>query len=430
MQQSAAKRKVLGTGQLSLVEHALCPLDPKRSLVENFVFNTSYPYSTPDAKRQTSRVQVFCPLGLSAADEFYLWGLLALTLIQPDQTPELYATPHWCLRQLGVINHGSKRGGRQYRQFADAIKRLSAVMYLSDAFYDPMRAEHRRVSFHFFSYSLPLDDKSSRAWRISWDPVFFELVKAPAGHFRFDLAVYRELDAASRRLFLFGSKVLSRRTQLRALPLEQVAVDLLGFSPTLSLREMKAKVSKCLTNLTEILVLKDAEVFRTSPGTFFVKFSRGDYFESRSRRTATACPEETPIFESLQAIGLDEAACARMIHRYPARLLAEWADITQAALERHGPQFFRKSPMAFFVDSVTRAAQGKQTAPDWWQELKRAEQREHELSGDGLALFSRLRLELFGETPDATLEPLPPRPSLTPLSAILSGKELTDKREH
>jgi hypothetical protein len=86
--------------------------------------------------------------------------------------------------------------------------------------------------------------------------------------------------------------------------------------------------------------------------------------------------------------------------------------------------------MAFFVDSVTRAAQGKQTAPDWWQELKRAEQREHELSGDGLALFSRLRLELFGETPDATLEPLPPRPSLTPLSAILSGKELTDKREH
>lgn len=419
MQPSTAKRRVLGTGQLSLVEHALCPLDPKRSLVENFVFNTSYSYSAPNAERRTSRVQIFCPLGLSAADEYYLWGLLALTLIQPDQTPELFATPHWFLRQLGVINTGTKRGGRQYQQFADAIRRLSAVMYLSDAFYDPVRAEHRRVSFRFFSYSLPLHDDSNRAWRIAWDPIFFELVKAPAGQFRFDLAVYRELDVASRRLFLFVSKVLSRRTQLRALPLERVAVDLLGFSPTLSVRDMKGKVSKCLEHLTEMLVLKDAEVFRTKPGVYFVRMTRGNYFQLRTRQELAISLDETPIFESLRAIGLDEVASVKMIKRYSGRLLAEWVDITQAALERHGPSFFRKSPMAFFVDSVSKAAQGQRTAPDWWQELKRSEQRQHELSRDGQSVFSRIQTELFGDAPESAQEQPTTRSGLTPLSSVL-----------
>jgi len=105
------------------------------------------------------------------SDELYLWGLLALTLLQPKPEPELFATPHWCLRQLGVINQTNKRGGRQYKQFAEAIRRLSAVTYMNDGFYDPIREEHRRVSFRFFSYSLPVDIQSSRAWRIAWDPM-------------------------------------------------------------------------------------------------------------------------------------------------------------------------------------------------------------------------------------------------------------------
>ncbi|MBX3438186.1 MAG: hypothetical protein KF861_11895 [Planctomycetaceae bacterium] len=424
MRRTAAKRNVQGVGQLSLVEHALCPLDSRRSLVENLVFDTSYAYSTGDAVRKTSQVRVFCPLGLSAADELYLWGLLALTLLQPEPEPELYATPHWCLRQLGVINQGSKRGGRQYRQFHDAIQRLSTVTYMSNAFYDQIRGEHRRVSFRFFSYSLPVDDDSDRAWRIAWDPIFFELAKGPAGHFRFDLAVYRELDAASRRLFLFASKVLSRRANLKALRLEHLAVDLMGFSPTLAVREMKAKVGKCLRKLVELHVLADAEVFRTSPGNYFVKFARGPYFDARPRRAAEISPHETPIFETLTAIGLDEAAAARLIRRYPQRLLAEWADITQAAKERYGAQFFRKSPMAYFVDSVSKAATGARTAPDWWQELKRSERRQHELSSEGVAVISRIREELFGPSPiHAASEAAAPRPRLTRAADVLAARD-------
>ncbi|MGD0896628.1 MAG: hypothetical protein ABR915_02250 [Thermoguttaceae bacterium] len=40
-----------------------------------------------------------------------------------------------------------------------------------DHFYDPIRGEHRDVGFGFFSYSLPLDPRSSRAWRFAWAPV-------------------------------------------------------------------------------------------------------------------------------------------------------------------------------------------------------------------------------------------------------------------
>jgi len=391
-------RKTTGIGQLSLVEHALCPLDARKSLVENLVFDSKYSYSSSGGTRATAQARIFCPLGLSAADELYLWGLLALTLLQPEPEPELFASPHWCLRQLGVINQTSKRGGRQYRQFADAIRRLSAVTYMSDAFYDPARCEHRQVSFRFFSYSLPVDLESSRAWRIAWDAIFFDMVKASAGHFRFDLAVYRELDAASRRLFLFVSKVLSRRTDLKAVRLEHLAIDLIGFSSTLNIRDMKAKVSRCLAKLTELHVLADAEVFKTSPGNYFVRMSRGPYFAEKSRRPYVIRPEDSPLFDTLLSLGFDDAAAARLIGRYPSHLLSEWTDITQAALERFGSGFFHKSPMAFLVDSVAKAAQGIRTAPDWWHNLKRSERQKHELSSEGMAMFRRLQSELFGAT--------------------------------
>ena len=40
-----------------------------------------------------AKVQVACPAGLSAGDELYLWGLLALTPSQRDADYEFHATP-------------------------------------------------------------------------------------------------------------------------------------------------------------------------------------------------------------------------------------------------------------------------------------------------------------------------------------------------
>jgi hypothetical protein len=141
-----------GIGQLTLVEHSLCPLDARASLQPGLRHRSSFQYSDAQRRRKTAIVEVSCPQGLSAMMNSTCGDCWLLTLNQPQPIPEFHATPHYCLRQLGLVDTNARRGGRQYQQFAAAIERLSWVKYGCDAFYDPVRAEHCRVRFSFFSY--------------------------------------------------------------------------------------------------------------------------------------------------------------------------------------------------------------------------------------------------------------------------------------
>ena len=85
-------------------------------------------------------------------------------------------------------------------------------------------------------------------------------------------------------------------------------------------------------------------------------------------------------------------------------MLSEWCDITQAAIEQRKIRF-RKSPMAFLVDSVTKASQGTRTPPDWWCDMKRAESRSHQLSTEGKQVFERVRAEVFGSSTEPVSTP-------------------------
>jgi hypothetical protein len=96
-----------------LVEHSLCPLDSGSSLVENLVHESVFLYTDRHKHTRRASARVSCPLGLSASDEFYLWGLLAITFAEPEPDGQLYATPHFILRRLGVIDQNERRGGRQ-----------------------------------------------------------------------------------------------------------------------------------------------------------------------------------------------------------------------------------------------------------------------------------------------------------------------------
>src|SRR4029077_11972555 len=73
-----------GRAQLSLVEHALCPLDAAASLRDHRVHEATSGYTDRTGHLKLAQVRVTCPSGLSAADEFVLWGLLALTFAQPE----------------------------------------------------------------------------------------------------------------------------------------------------------------------------------------------------------------------------------------------------------------------------------------------------------------------------------------------------------
>ena len=373
----------VGLGQLTLVEHALCPLDTGRSLRDNLVFETGYYYSDRNRHRQKATVRVTCPGGLSPADEFYLWGLLALTFAElaaagdgPADT-EFHATPHFCLRRLGLIDPHANRGGRQYHQFAAALDRLAQVSYASDAFYDPVRAEHRRVRFGFLSYSLPLDPESSRAWRIAWDPIFFDLVRPLGGRFRFDLDTYRRLDPAARRLFLLVSKIFDRRDTTPRFTVDHLALDVLGFSPTLAPRHRRQKLQRVIATLVAGGVLADTPAFeprtgdRAADGSGSVVLTRGPRFLRAvpPPRAAT----DSPLADGLATLGFDAAAARRLLKKYPRPLVREWIDITAAARERFGRSFFTRSPQAFLVDNLRHAATAGRTPPDWWHELRRRE---------------------------------------------------------
>lgn len=366
-----------GMAQLSLVEHSLCPLDPGASLIENLIHDSAYFFMDGDRHLRQARARIISPSGLSASDEFYLWGLLALTFAQPQADANLYATPHYCLRQLGAIDQHARRGGRQYDHFAKAIERLSQVTYVNDSFYDPVRAEHRKVSFGFLSYSLPLDPDSNRAWRIAWDPIFFDLVRPAGGSFRFDLATYRELDLASRRLFLLLSKTLSRRPSSPRFDVRHLAVNVLGFSSSIDMRNLKAKVWRCAERLAELGVVASSDktnIFRKDKcGEYSVIFDRGVYFAERRRPAAAPIVSESSLHELLRNIGFDDVGVVRLIRRFPMAALREWSDITQAAQERFGPGFFKKSPQAYLVDNLKNAVAGNRTPPDWWHDVRRAE---------------------------------------------------------
>ncbi|MCA9168167.1 MAG: hypothetical protein KDB23_10885, partial [Planctomycetales bacterium] len=97
-------------------------------------------------------------------------------------------------------------------------------------------------------------------------------------------------------------------------------------------------------------------------------------------------------------LGFDLGAAIGLSRRYPTRLLEEWVDITQAARERFGHEFFKKSPMAFFVDSVSKAHKGRRTPPDWWHEVRKQELSQAELPAKSKNVFEQIRNELFRDT--------------------------------
>jgi len=368
-----------GVGQLTLAEHSLCPLDARASLQPGLLHRTSFQYSDSKRRRKTAHVEVSCPLGLSAHDEFYLWGLLALTLSQPQPEPEFHATPHYCLRQLGLIDANVRRGGRQYQQFAAAIERLSWVKYGCDAFYDPIRAEHCRVRFSFLSYRLPLDPDSSRVWRFHWDPLFFEFVKSVGGSLWFDLDRYRSLSPAGRRLFLFVSKVFARSEQTPRMDLRQLAVDVLGLSSRLPVKHLLAKTRRsCAELVTEGLIMEQHTgiIRKQSAGQYDVVLRAvpGTLRPTRS----LSMKSDSPLVEPLQTIGLDAAAIARVLRQFPHDRVREWIDITLAAKERFGLKFFKRSPMAYLIDNLKKSASDGRTPPDWWHDIRKAEEQKRD----------------------------------------------------
>lgn len=357
-----------------MVEHALCPLDARFSLQRGFTHQTSYRFTDAHGQRKMAQVQVDCSRGLSAGDEFYLWGLLALTFAQHESSPDFYATPHYCLRELGVIESGSK-GGKSYRLFRESLSRLAGVRYENDCFFDPIRKEHRQVSFGLLGYSLPLDPLSSRAWRIVWDTQFFEICQAAGGRLRFDLALYRRLDPASRRLLLLLLKVFYRHKKSPRFGLRELMIDTLGFSDQLSNSKLKTKLQRAGCVLRREGVIVGGVQFGRRGQSHYVEFCRGPLLEQVSGFADSSSLVESPLIEPLTKIGLELPDAKRVLKAYRRDLVRIWCDVTIVAMEKREKGFFRRSPAAYLINSLQAASRGERTPPDWFLAVQKQEER-------------------------------------------------------
>jgi hypothetical protein len=151
----------------------------------------------------------------------------------------------------------------------------------------------------------------------------------------------------------------------------------LGFAPTLSTRDLKVKVQRCIRRLADqhvVILSREHSVIGSSSGKI-VQLARGAYFDQRSTVNATMPATQSPLADLMRQIGMGDRAITRCVRQYSAGLLQQWLDITLAARERHGESFFKKSAAAYFVDNVQHAAQNRRTPPDWWHDLVREERR-------------------------------------------------------
>lgn len=336
------------------------------------------------------------PMGFSPVDEFHLWGMLALTLQQPKPEMHFSATPHFILRELGCINAASRRGGKNYRLFRESIDRIAVSSYMNDSFYDPKRKIHDRYVFGFLKYRAPQDLKSGRLWHFSWDPIFFELCSAVGGRLRFDLQIYRNLDPAGRRLFLLLHKIFHRRRTSPVFSVQELMTHVLGYSDTLKTGERNQKLRQIAGRLDAANVIEfhpnDIEIKR---GSYQVQFHRGPHFDDLREGRKSAVTGKSALVDALGTLGFEKADAGRICSRYKPSLLREWIDITVAFEERNGPTAFKRSRQAFLVDSLKHAAAGNRIAPDWWQEIRRREERRLEKKHEHTTL-RKLRSQLAG----------------------------------
>jgi len=388
----------IGAAQLTVLETALCPLNArptnKPSIHGTHFFYTDLHVDLNRPVRKRADVRVKADRGLQPSDEYYLCGLLALVLNEPQTQRRLLATPYWLLQQLGLA-----AGGRQYQACRDSLERLAGVSYFCDAFYNPLKKCRERASFHFLNLFLPQDLASKRLWDIRFDPDFLKFCQTTGGKLLFDLELLRQFDYGTRRLFL---KLHDRfwRAAVARFDLRHLAADGLGLADTLLLRDLKAKVKGYARRLLDAGVIRlphgvhdHKDLFtKKAKGVCTVRFHRGPYFD-RPRRipppsTMTNDVKSSRHYQPLTDIGFDDRAIRHIIRNYKPNIVDRWAEHTLIAME-HPRAFpgFKKSPMAYCMDGI----KNNRPLPDWHHEYKKHEERRE---------WKRLRHGCFGENTD------------------------------
>jgi len=378
-----------GIAQLSVVEHALCPLDPTKSNVRGMYFDTGYFRTDKHGNSKFIPVEMTAGHGLVSDDEFYIWGMLQLAFAQPEPNFQFRATPYYCLRQLGLIDTKNK-GGSAFQHFRDVLKRVGSLSLYSKQFWHPDHGEEREVTLGFLRGDMPTEDDGSRLWTFTFDPNFFDYCNQKAGALRFDLETYRQFDCAGRRVFLNLSKMFHRRTTSPKFDLYHLGTRLMGLSPELPMKKIKQKVARCIDTLAEANIVTFPKGVKSSKelirkkaiGSYeLAPLARGTYFDQPTKLQTQTAVQNSPLYAPLKEIGFNEKETRSVLKTNSRHAVELWVDITTCAMKKpQGFPGFKCHPKAFFLYHISR----KLAPPDWWHaftknERRRQYEREHQI---------------------------------------------------
>lgn len=141
---------------------------------------------------------------------------------------------------------------------------------------------------------------------------------AAGGRFQFDLQTYKELDAASRRLFLLLHKICYRRRTSPVFCVKELMTSVLGYSETLSNSERNRKLKQIAIRLHRKGVVQfHSKDIRNSDGQWRIQFQRGDYFEALREARDQAVAGRSPLVDALISMGFESDDAGRICGRYP-----------------------------------------------------------------------------------------------------------------
>ena len=364
--------------QLTLVEHALCPIDAPSGA---FTHEAEY-YYFKNRSRKVGRAIVDCPRGMKPEDDLYLYGVLGEVFSHAEPNLNLYASASYLLTAFNM----SSDGGKNIAQLRETFHRLAAVSYSNAAFYDPIRREHRDVCFHLLSCDIPEANESKRPWRISIDPVFFDYCKSSGGCLVFDRRTYRKLNPSTRRLFLLLHKLFhGGKATTGYFRVDHLCVNQIGFAPGLRAADYNKKIKECahkLANLEQIILPREglkALCERRSKGIYEVRFHKGP---KMGLETRPQVQNETnnPLYELLKSIeGLNDGCIRNVLRDCHEERIYQWVDATIMAREKkgeNGRSYFRRSEAAFFYEGVM----SRRHPPNWYYDERRTRDRDRATS--------------------------------------------------
>jgi hypothetical protein len=293
-------------------------------------------------------------------------------------------TVDFLARRLGLPATSQK----DYLRIRSRIFRFSFVKYTNSASWNLQTRSYDIVNFGFFNIaSLSRVTESRRPIVLEWDPTFLSIV-AHGPCLAFDYQLYSTLSPTLRRLYLIANRDGWNQRDSGVYVADEFAMHQIGYGDSPQLRRDRLhKLRGLLADAEDLGLIRPS----TAWGTYFktasqgryrdqqlLRWSRGPALRRKDERPRSVTDEnldDDPLYAQVRELRdehgqpVDSRTYKRLVDQFGATRLQRHIAVILAQRE-HRPGSFQRSEVAAFIDRL----QNDHAEPDWYQDLRRAEQ--------------------------------------------------------